>query len=208
MPNKPKKALMYSIKANPYKGKKMEPLEPLPTKDDYANEIDSELSKYEENLPEIKDQFGVDADQSDMDTMSKIDYIEPPLPEMEEPVEYIGPGSPRRKRYEEQMQTEKDAAPMRVLRAAKEGFIEGGKEAVKKLATNVAEGSGIAPAYRAAKNAIKSVGKMASETNRAKGSAEDPAIKELSEMMSAGVITEGDLTRYRRAMKAMKGSKK
>ena len=124
-----------------------------------------------------------------------------------EPLEYIGPGSPRRKRVEEQIQTEKDATPMRVLRAAKEGFIESGKEAVNKLATTVAEGSGIAPAYRAARSAVKSVGKMASGANRAKSSAEDPAIKELGKMLAAGVITEGDLARFREAMQTKNGSK-
>jgi hypothetical protein len=193
---------------------KLEPIEPLSTKDEYMDEIDSELSKYEDDKSinkEVRYREDIDPDGSDIEDMKMretIDYVEPPLPEMKEPVEYIGPGSPRRKRYEDQMQLIKDAAPMQVLRAAKEGFIEGGKEKVKKLATDVAEGSGIAPAYRAARSAIKSVGKMASGANRAKGAAEDPAIKELSDMMGAGVITEGDLTRYRKAMKAMKGSKK
>lgn len=219
MPKQPKMALMRKIKAKPMR--KMEPLEPLPTKDDYMDDIDSELSKYEKNISEIDD-VSI-PEMKDMDETGYAMNAEPITRKMMEPMEmpddleplpyeeYIGPGSPRRKRYEEQMQTEKDAAPMRTLRAAKEGFIEGAKEGVsniKKAATAVAEGTGIPAAYRTARSAIKSVGKMASGTNRAKGAAEDPAIKELSDMMSAGVITEGDLTRYRKAMQSMKGSKK
>ena len=99
---------------------------------------------------------------------------------------------------------------MRTLRAAKEGFVEGAKEGVsniKKAATAVAEGTGIAPAYRAARSAVKSVGRLASEVNRAKGSQTDPAVKELSDMMGAGVITDADLNRFREMMKVKKGAK-
>ena len=215
MPKKPKMALMRKIKEKPMR--KMEPLEPLPTKDDYMDDIDSELSKYEDNQSINKEPLyreDVDPDGSDIEDMeagrivSKMEPMDMELPEPMEPLEYIGPGSPRRNRYEEQMQTEKDAAPMRTLRAAKEGFVEGAKEGVsniKKAATAVAEGTGIPAAYRTARSAIKSVGKMASEANRSKV---DPELAEIREMMGAGVITEGDLTRYRKAMKSMKGSKK
>ena len=222
MPKQPEKGLMYSIKSIKAKRekpmrKKMEYIEPLPTKDDYMNEIESELDKYETKdyamNAEPLYREDVDPDGSDIEDMkagrivSKMEPMDMELPEPMEPLEYIGPGSPRRKRVEEQIQTEKDATPMRVLRAAKEGFIESGKEAVNKLATTVAEGSGIAPAYRAARSAVKSVGKMASGANRAKSSAEDPAIKELGKMLAAGVITEGDLARFREAMQTKNGSK-
>ena len=206
------------MKKEPMKLRKMmERIEPLPTKDDYMNEIESELDKYETKgyamNAEPLYREDIDPDGSDIEDMkagrivSKMEPMDMELPEPMEPLEYIGPGSPRRKRVEEQIQTEKDATPMRVLRAAKEGFIESGKEAVNKLATTVAEGSGIAPAYRAARSAVKSVGKMASGANRAKSSAEDPAIKELGKMLAAGVITEGDLARFREAMQTKNGSK-
>lgn len=204
----PKKMMKKELMRKP-KFRKMEPLEPLPSKDDYMNEIESGLM--DEELPAMTDEFGVDADASDMIEMNKME----PMPELDlEPLpyeEYVGPGSPRRKRYEEQMQTEKDAAPMRTLRAAKEGFVEGAKEGVnniKKAATAVAEGTGIAPAYRAARSAVKSVGRLASEVNRAKTPKIDPAVQELSDMMGAGVITDADLNRFRKAMSAKKGSMK
>lgn len=216
----PKKMMKMERMRKP-KFRKMEPIEPLPSKDDYMNDIESELDKYETKgyamNAEPLYREDVDPDGSDIEDMkagrirSTMEPMDMDLPEPMEPIEYVGPGSPRRKRFEEQMQTEKDAAPMRTLRAAKEGFIEGAKEGVsniKKTATAVAEGTGIPAAYRAARSAVKSVGKMASGTNRAKSAAEDPALKELSEMMGAGVITEGDLTRYRKAMKSQKGSMK
>lgn len=208
----PKKMMKKELMRKP-KFRKMEPLEPLPSKDDYMNDIESGLM--DEELPAMRDDVldreDVNPDGSDMvEEMATMSSYEPELPELGEPmepIEYVGPGSPRRKRYEEQMQTEKDAAPMRTLRAAKEGFIEGAKEGasnIKKAATAVAEGTGIPAAYRTARSAIKSVGKMASETNRSKV---DPELAEIREMMGAGVITEQDMTRYRKAMKAMKGAK-
>ena len=212
----PKKMMKKELMRKP-KFRKMEPLEPLPSKDDYMNDIEAGLM--DEEIPamrdEVLDREDVYPDGSDMidemKTISKMDYVEPALPEPMEPIEYVGPGSPRRKRYEEQMQTEKDAAPMRTLRAAKEGFVEGAKEGVnniKKAATAVAEGTGIAPAYRAARSAVKSVGRLASEVNRAKTPKIDPAVQELSDMMGAGVITDADLNRFRKAMNAKKGSMK
>jgi hypothetical protein len=210
----PKKMMKKELMRKP-KFRKMEPIEPLPSKDDYMDEIESGLM--DEELPAMKndvlDREDVYPDGSDIEEMGE---ILTPLPKMNmdlKPLpyeEYVGPGSSRRKRYEEQMQTEKDAAPMRTLRAAKEGFVEGAKEGVsniKKAATAVAEGTGIAPAYRAARSAVKSVGRLASETNRAKNSQVDPAVKELSDMMGAGVITDADLNRFREMMKVKKGAK-
>jgi hypothetical protein len=175
-----------------------------------------------EPITEPRYREDIDPDGSDIEDMkagrivSKREYTPMDLPEPMEPLEYVGPGSPRRKRFEEQMQTEKDATPMRVLRAAKEGFIEGAKEGVsniKQAATDVAEGTGIPAAYRTARSAIKSVGKMAGETNRAKNSTavkkynDIAREKELIKMMAAGVITEGDLARFREAMQTRNGSK-
>ena len=224
----PKKMMKKELMRKP-KFRKMEPLEPLPSKDDYMNEIESGLM--DEELPamsdDVLDREDVNPDGSDMamnvepmgmdsqgyaaNVLPKYRSTIEPIPEPLPYEEYVGPGSPRRKRYEEQMQTEKDAAPMRTLRAAKEGFVEGAKEGVnniKKAATAVAEGTGIAPAYRAARSAVKSVGRLASEVNRAKTPQVDPAVKELSDMMGAGVITDEDMNRFREMMKVKKGSKK